>query len=172
MLESTPSLAVVEPAPVADFGRFFADEYPRLARACVLLTGSVAEGEDLAQEAMARAFERWSRVAAMASPPGYVYRTAFNLNRRRIRRLGLAAKRLFSGTDPRDPAAVAADRDLVLRALASVSDTQREALILVGWLGMDATAAAGVLGVDAASVRGRVHRARSSLRELFGDDDA
>ena len=171
MLEPTPLLAVLEPAPAADFGRFFADEYPRLARACVLLTGSAPEGEDLAQEAMARAFERWSRVASMGSPAGYVYRTAFNLNRRRIRRLGLAAKRFFGGTDPSDPAAVAADRDLVLRALASVPDTQREALILVGWLGMDATEAGDVLGVDAASVRGRVHRARTALRELFGDDD-
>ena len=171
MLEPTPLLAVVEPAPAADFGRFFADEYPRLARACVLLTGSGSEGEDLAQEAMARAFERWSRVGSMGSPAGYVYRTAFNLNRRRLRRLGLAAKRFFAGTDPSDPAALAADRDLVLRALASVPDTQREALILVGWLGMDATEAAGVLGVDAGSVRGRVHRARISLRELFGDDD-
>jgi len=51
-----------------------------------LLTGDRREAEDLAQEALVRAFERWSRVRSMANPPGYVYRTAINLNRNRLRR--------------------------------------------------------------------------------------
>ena len=44
------------------FERFFEVEYPRLARALLLLTGDPREAEDLAQEALARAFERWARV--------------------------------------------------------------------------------------------------------------
>jgi DNA-directed RNA polymerase specialized sigma24 family protein len=58
-----------------DFEGFFRAEYPQLARAGYLLTGEAAEAEDLAQEAMARTFERWDRVRAMESPAGYVYRT-------------------------------------------------------------------------------------------------
>src|SRR5436309_11363177 len=68
------------------FDEFFADEYPRLGRAMYLLTADRGEAEDLAQEAMARVYERWDHVQAMASPPGYVYRVAVNLHRRRWRR--------------------------------------------------------------------------------------
>src|SRR5207247_4027686 len=68
------------------FDDFFADEYPRLGRALYLLTGDREEAEDLAQELMARAYERWDRIQTMASPAGYVYRVATNLHRRRWRR--------------------------------------------------------------------------------------
>jgi DNA-directed RNA polymerase specialized sigma24 family protein len=46
-------------------------------RALVIVSGAEAEAEDLAQEAFARALERWERVRVMESPVGYVYRTAF-----------------------------------------------------------------------------------------------
>jgi len=42
-----------------DFGEFFGRGYIRLGRACLLLTGSPAEAEDLAQEALARLCARW-----------------------------------------------------------------------------------------------------------------
>ena len=52
------------------FGDFFAEHNERLVRACVLLTGRTMEGEDLAQESMARVLERWDRVSAMDDPEG------------------------------------------------------------------------------------------------------
>ena len=154
-----------------DFEGFFRDEYPRLARACYLLTGDAAEAEDLAQEAMARAYERWDRVALMESPAGYLYRTAFNLNRKRIRRLSVAARRTIGQMPPRDPAEIAEARSEVLLALDSVPRDQREALILVGWLEMTAVEAAQTLGIAPESVRGRMHRARITLRETLGEND-
>src|SRR4029453_16523446 len=44
----------------ADFGSFFEAEYERLFQALYLACGDKTEAEDLAQEAMARAFERWN----------------------------------------------------------------------------------------------------------------
>jgi RNA polymerase sigma factor (sigma-70 family) len=154
-----------------DFEGFFRAEYPRLARACLLLTGDAAEAEDLAQEAMARACERWDRVARMDSPTGYVYRSAFNLNRKRLRHLMVRARRLFEPPVPADPADLASVKNQVLTALASVPVPQREALVLVGWFGMDAAEAGRLLGIDASSVRGRLHRARHTLRRTLGGDD-
>src|ERR687884_501387 len=83
-----------------DFEDFFRAEYERLARTCLLLTGDAAEGEDLAQEAFARVFERWERVRAMDSPVGYVYRSALNLHRKRVRHLVVRARRLLSPPEP------------------------------------------------------------------------
>jgi RNA polymerase sigma-70 factor (ECF subfamily) len=60
----------------------------------------------------------------------------------------------------------------VLEALASLPRSQREALVLMEWLGFSADEAGGILGIDSSSVRGRVHRARNALRQRFGDVDA
>jgi DNA-directed RNA polymerase specialized sigma24 family protein len=43
----------------ADFSTFFEAEYERLFQAMYLMCGNKSDAEDLAQEAMARAFERW-----------------------------------------------------------------------------------------------------------------
>jgi RNA polymerase sigma factor (sigma-70 family) len=151
------------------FEDFFRATYPRLAQAGLLLTSDRAEAEDLAQEAMARAFERWDRVREMESPEGYVYRTALNLHRKRARRAALLDRlRLWERPRGMDPADEVEPRQEVLRILGSLSHEQREALVLTEWLGFSAEEAGRVLGIDAASVRGRVHRARLAVRERHG----
>jgi RNA polymerase sigma-70 factor (ECF subfamily) len=69
------------------FGSFFEAEYDGLYRTLLLMVGSRTEADELAQEAMARVYERWDRVRGMGSAAGYAYAVAFNLNRRRLRRL-------------------------------------------------------------------------------------
>jgi RNA polymerase sigma factor (sigma-70 family) len=152
------------------FEEFFRDEYGRLAKACLLLTGDPHEAEELAQEALARAYERWDRVRQMESPEGYVYRTALNLNRNRLRGLRVRSRRASVQTVGAGPEAAAEARHLVLQALAALTREQREAVVLVGWLGFDAEEAGRLLGIAPGSVRGRVHRARILLRERFGGE--
>lgn len=158
-----------ETAPHA-FSEFFAEHYARLVRACLLLTGTAAEGEDLAQEAMARVFERWDRVSGMDDPEGYLYRTALNLHRNAIKRLAMAARRRVA-PQATDEAGMTERRIDLLRAIRPLPRTQREVLMLVGWLGYTAEEAGSLLGIDAASVRGRLHRARASLRKTYGGFD-
>src|SRR6266511_5328092 len=70
----------------ADFSTFFEAEYERLFQAMYLMCGNKADAEDLAQETMARAFERWDRVQAAETPIGYVFQIAFNLQPSVLRR--------------------------------------------------------------------------------------
>lgn len=171
---------MIEPASVGTvsgvgeasaFADFFHAEHERLFQALYLLTGDRFEADDLAQEALLHAYERWDRVARMDSPAGYVYRTALNLNRSRLRALVVRARRVFAEVPGEDlSAAVAASHD-IRRALVKLPRGQREALILVEWLGLGSDEAGRVLGIDAASVRGRLHRARATLRELLGGSD-
>lgn len=156
--------------PPITFSEFFAERYARLVRACLLLAGSAAEGEDLAQEAMARIFERWDRVSEMEDPEGYLYRTALNLHRNAVKRLAMAARRRVVAVAV-DAGAMADRRVDLLRALRSLPRTQREALVLVSWLGYTAEEAGSLLGIDASSVRGRLHRARQTLRKAYGGSD-
>lgn len=151
-----------------DFESFFRAEYGTLCRALLLLVGDAFEAEEIAQETMTRVLERWDRVGAMDSPTGYAYRTALNLQRKRIRRLAVRAKRRFASVPVGDIGPEAGERHDVRRALASLPDGQRAALILVDWLDMDTEEAARALGIKPGSVRVRLHRARSAVRDALG----
>jgi RNA polymerase sigma factor (sigma-70 family) len=121
---------------------------------------------------MARAYERWDRVSRMAEPAGYVYRIASNLHRRRAgrhRRLDhLQADLASPPVDIAESVGQAAD---VWAALSRLTRQQRDAVILVEFMGYDAETAGRVLGIAAASVRVRLHRARMKLRETLGGND-
>lgn len=158
-------IATREFGTVLDFEQFFGAEYPRLRAAMYLITGRAEEAEELAQEAMARAFERWDRVGTMDSPGGYVYRTALNLNRQRLRHLAVRARRLLGAARTADLESDSDVRTELFMALDALPRGQREALILVEWVGLSAEEAAQILGIAASSVRSRIHRARIWLRQ-------
>ena len=151
-----------------DFESFFRAEYRTLCRALVLLVGDTFEAEEIAQETMTRVLERWDRVSAMESPTGYAYRTALNLQRKRIRRLATWTRKRFAPVPVVDPAPEVGERHDVRRALASLPEAQRAALVLVDWLDMDTEEAARTLGITAGNLRVRLHRARSALRDALG----
>jgi len=151
------------------FEDFFRDSYQRLAQALLLLTADRGEAEELAQEALARVFERWDRVREMDSPTGYLYRTALNLNRKRLRSLAIRLRRGISSAPSPDPLASAETRADLHRLLDSIPPGQREALVLVEWVGFSADEAARVLGIASPTVRTRLHRARAALRKAAGE---
>ena len=154
-------------APV-EFDRFFEDEYPRLVRALYLITANPGEAEDLVQEAMARVYARWDRVREMASPAGYVYKTALNIHRKRLRRVALTLRTLLPGSDSGDPASDVALRSDVARALQALPQGQRVALVLTEWMGLSTKEAAAILGIQVGAVRVRLHRALAALRDSLG----
>src|SRR5687767_8043495 len=97
-MESSGVLEATDSATTLSFEEFFEAEHVRLARALYLLTGSSVEADELTQEAMVRVYERWDRVRRMASPQGYLYRTALNLHRSRVRWLATRARQVLQPT--------------------------------------------------------------------------
>lgn len=168
MLESAGARDELDGAPAATFEEFFRTTYTRLAQMMLLLAGNRDDAEDLAQESMARVFERWDKVRHMESPAGYVYRTALNLQRKKFRRDAVRSRRVFEAEPSVDLIEAATSRHEIQRALSSLPRSQREALVLVEWIGLDAAEAGAILGIKPASVRGRVHRARAGLRKTLG----
>lgn len=153
------------------FEDFFRAEYPSLVRMLLALTGDRSEAEELAQEAMARTFEQWSRVQRFDSPAGYTYRTALNLNRKRLRHLATRARKAVLLRPREEGSTPAETRGALSMALASLPRSQRDAVILTEWVGLKAEEAGRLLGIKAASVRSRVNRAKASLREQLGGAD-
>jgi RNA polymerase sigma-70 factor (ECF subfamily) len=171
-MESSEAREGATVATVSRFEEFFEAEHVRLARALYLLTGSAAEADELTQEAMVRVYERWDRVRGMASPEGYLFRTALNLHRSRLRRLASRARQIIDVSPSPDPAETVEIRDRMARALAGLPTGQRGAVVLVEWLGMDPQETATALGIRPGSVRARLSRAKAALRKMLEEEDA
>jgi RNA polymerase sigma-70 factor (sigma-E family) len=170
-MRATQEELAIDRPPEKTFEAFFADRYEPVLRALFLLTGNRHDAEDLAQEAFFRVYERWDRLGDSANPAGYAYRVALNAHRSRLRRLARAAKRSLRSAE-RDPLEAADERDSIRRALGKLPMGQREALVLVEWVGLSDAQASEILGVRPEAVRMRVSRARNRLRDLLrGEND-
>jgi len=158
------------PSPVAledSFEAFFQEQYTNLLRAMYLVTGNRHEAEEVTQDAFVRALERWERVRRADNRAGYLYRIALNLYRSKLRRVARSARKTLKPVPETDPFEAADDRDAVGRAMAELPPGQREAVVLVEWLGLTDEEAGGVLGISPVTVRVRRHRARGNMRPIL-----
>lgn len=112
----------------------------------------------------------WRRSGQIPDPPlpwllGIARRVLANRRRGDARRAAVA-QRIVEQAQPQTPTGLDPDRPL-LRALAALSDNDREALLLVAWDGLTSSEAAEVLGCSRATFDAAAHRARRRLtREL------
>lgn len=144
------------------FEDFYRAERARLVGAVVFALGDTDLGIEASDEALVRAYERWTDVAAMANPMGWVYRVAINVGYKRNRRLALERRRhvppdravadLEGVTDP-----------AVTRALAERPFDQREVIVLRFHLDWTIDEIAEALGCPSGTVKSRLHR---GLRRL------
>ena len=153
------------------FEELFATEHASLFRALYLITGSTQEAEELMQDAFLRVWERWDRVRELDNPAGYLCRVAVNGARSRVRRLKLSARRGLVPGLPEDPFAAADLRDELVRALASLTERQRWALVLTDLMGLPADESAKVLGIKPPTVRSLASQARAALRITMEAED-
>ena len=155
----------------AGFEDFFRSQYPTLLRALYLVTGSRHEAEELAQDTFVRAYERWELVSNADNRPGYLYRMALNLYRSKLRRMARAARKVVRPAAEPDPIEALDQRDAIGRALTALSCGQRDAVVLVEWVGLSHEEAGQALGISPITVRVRIHRARAVLRPLLERGD-
>jgi len=161
------------PHPAEDtFEVFFERNHPRLLRGLYLVTGNAQEAEEIMQDAFLAVWERWDRIREMDDPTGYLFRTAMNRSRSRVRRASRAARRTVGRVEGRDAFADVEDRETVGRALAAVSPRQRAALVLTEYLGYPSEDAGKILGIKAVTVRALASQGRAAMKaELESDDE-
>jgi RNA polymerase sigma-70 factor (ECF subfamily) len=153
------------------FEAFFSSAHARLFGTLCVVTADAGEAEELMQEAFVRVWERWDRVRFHPDPAGYLYLTAFNVHRDRMRRLRRAARLMVSPVEAEDVFARVDERADVLDALRRLSARQRAALVLTELLDMSSEQAGRVLGVRAVTVRVLASQGRAALREALEGSD-
>ena len=149
--------------PRNEWEAFYARVAPRLVGSLTLLCGDRGQAEEFAQDALARGYERWDRVGAMASPEAWTYRVGFNLARSSFRHTAAerrARGRLASPAPLPDTADAIAVRDAV-RALPT---RQRAVIVARFYLGLDVTETARVLGCRPGTVKAHTSKALANLR--------
>ena len=136
---------------------------PALVGSLTLYCGDRCVAEDLAQEALARAWARWRHVSTLDAPERWVYRTAFNLAKSRFRRLAVERRvhRLTPAVASLPDTATAV---AVRAAVGALPPRQRAAIVARYYLDLDVAASADLLGCQPGTVKALTHQAIASLR--------
>jgi RNA polymerase sigma factor (sigma-70 family) len=150
-----------------DFESFFLEHQDPLFRALWLVTRNRHEAEEIMQEAFLRLWERWSTAR---NPEAYLYRTAMNVFRSRLRRAAVALRKGVHTLPGDDQLAEVESRASVIRALAPLPARQRAAVVLMDVLGLSSEQAGEALGIRPVTVRVLAARGRATLKEALDED--
>jgi RNA polymerase sigma factor (sigma-70 family) len=153
-----------------EFLRLVAGLRPELHRYCARLTGSVIEGEDIVQDALAKAFYAMSQMVEVPPLRPWLFRIAHNAA------IDFVRSRGRSQTEP--SAEIAAYDDapdlLVVRAalarFLTLPLTQRSAVILKDVLGHSLEETAETMGATVMAVKAALVRGRKSLLDEARDE--
>jgi RNA polymerase sigma-70 factor, ECF subfamily len=152
----------------ASFDDFYAAEFHRLTVQLYAYTADVGLAQDAVQEAFTRAWPRWDRLSAYDNPAAWVRRVAMNVATSRWRRARVARAHaryhrepLTDGPNP--------DRVALARAMATLPERQRRALVLFHVADLSVSEIAVQEGVAEGTVKAWLHRGRAALATLLAD---
>ena len=146
-----------------EFDLFYAEHAAPAYRFALRLCGDVDDAEDLAAEALAKAFRRWSGYRGDSSPRTWICAIVLNEYRMLRRKRPVQDDRLES---IEHIASTLQFRDIDLaRAIQSLPQQLREAFLLVKGEGFTHEEAAKAARVPVGTMYFRVHSAVRQLRE-------
>ena len=175
-MKDTVSPTLVSEPDVLDWHAIVEEHSPRVYRLAYRLTGNRHDAEDLTQDVFVRVFRSLDRYEP-GNFPGWLHRITTNLFLDRVRRSSrIRMDRFGDGgeerltSNERQPDHLVHDANFdpdVEAALAHLSDDFRVAVVLCDVEGLSYEEIADVLGVKIGTVRSRIHRGRTQLREAL-----
>lgn len=161
--EGAGELVTTTPPP-RSFELAFDGLYRLAFRVGFRILGDRGDAEDVAQEALARAMLRWSRLHE--HPEGWITRVASNLaidrqrKRRRQSQIPLGPIRILDEYD--------AEREDLVRALRRLPRRQREVVVMRYLADMSETESAKAIGCSIGAVKTHASRGLAALRRHLG----
>jgi len=160
----------------AAFGQLVSKYQDRLFNTLAHVVGCAEEAEDVVQEAFVLAFTKLKTFRRNSAFYTWLYRIAFNVSVSRQRKkrpqLSVEQARETTGLEPMDseaePTARLEQQETaaeVQQALAALSDEHRSILILREIEGNDYETIGQILDLPIGTVRSRLHRARTQLKD-------
>jgi RNA polymerase sigma-70 factor, ECF subfamily len=153
------------------FEDFYLCEYPKMVALAYGLSGNRLTAEDLAQEALLRAYRRWDRVGRYDKPGAWTRRVVLNLVATRHRRALVEAKSLllFTAGQRRLLPRAADEVEALWMAVRALPRRQREVVALYYLGGHSVNEIATIVEAAEGTVKTHLHRARTSLRTSLSE---
>lgn len=160
------------------FGQLVERHQQRLFAGMVKMLGSSEDAREAVQEAFILAYQKLDTFQGKAAFPTWLHRIAINaaISRKRREKHGTLSLNHDShhpadpvdrraGADPTSPVEQQETQIIVRQALDALPDEFRIVLILKEFEGYRYEQIAEIVGIPLGTVRSRIHRARSELRE-------
>jgi len=149
-----------------DFEDFYSSTWQEVYRTLTVVVRDADLAREATDEAMVRAYQRWSQVRRYDNPSGWVYRVALNWARSRMRKLQRVDHIVIDqSVEPETPADPSLER-----AIAALPLHHREVIVLHYLFDLSGPQIAARLGIREGTVRSRLNRAVAALREELSDD--
>ena len=151
------------------------DVRPDLHRYCARMTGSIADGEDVVQDTLARAYYELPELKELPAMRSWLFRIAHNRAldylRRYERRMGepLEVAADIAADDVAEPDIALSRQEAVRGAISQFLElvpAQRSCVILKDVLDYSLEKIAAMLELSVSAVKAALHRGRARLREL------
>lgn len=160
----------------AEFNEFVVSRGRALLHAAYLLTGNLADAEDLVQSALAKTYQAWHRIEDRKALDGYVRRAMVNthISWWRRRKVDEYPTDDIPDQPVADTSASSEIHEPLRRAIDRLPQRMRAAVVLRFFEDMTEAEVADVLGVSQGTVKSTVSRAVAKLRsdaELLSDSN-
>ena len=158
-------------ADLEALGRLMAEVRPRLHRYCARMVGSVFDGEDIVQEALAKAAEALPSAGSLEKAESWLFTIAHNTALDALRRRKRQAEVPLESESPDLPEAPAEAESWVgatasLATLMQLPVLQRSTVVLMDVLEYSLAETVEILGTTLPAVKSALHRGRVRLKTL------
>lgn len=156
----------------AEFDTFFSRTADSLLRQMVMVTGDLAEAEDVLQEAFERAWLRWPQVHDCVSPEAWVRTVAHRLAVSRWRRVRNSSAAWLRLGPPATQSGIGLEHVALVAGLRTLPAKQRVAIVLHHLADLSVDQVAEETGASVSAVKQQLARGRAALAQLLADDPA
>lgn len=154
----------------AEFDVFYRREFSSLAVVAGTVAANRSIGEDIAQEALAKANQQWAKVSVLDKPGAWVRRVAINLAIGRKRRTVSEAKALLKlGPDAATAAETRRGDPAVWAAVDDLAPKQRAVIALHYLEDRPVAEIAEIMDISVSAATSNLHKARTNLATMLGE---
>ncbi|MCB9423509.1 MAG: SigE family RNA polymerase sigma factor [Actinobacteria bacterium] len=148
-----------------DFSDYASARWAALVRSSVILGCSPEEAKDLAQTALLRCYANWRKVRRAENLDAYVYKVLLNCHRDSRRRHWWRERPtdVLPDRGTADPTVDVDASDAVQRAVAGLSEVNRQVVVLRYFAHLTEEQTAAILGIPSGTVKSRMSRALKQL---------
>lgn len=149
------------------FRAFVTEHQTVLRRRAFLLCGNWADGDELAQEALARVYVAWPRISPGAEM-AYTRRTMLNLHLNDLRK---KRREVLTEATP-EPAVAGPDQELAItlvELLKGLPDSQRAVLVLRFWEDLTVPQISESTGMPEGTIKSHISRGLAAMRQRLAE---